>query len=195
MEWSTKKEKRPMARSKTLAAAAAFGLLMLGTGLVVGHAQQRKSNSFTPQDYIDIQQLVAKYPYALDGGLENGKTYADLFADDGEFHQQPTAGHPSGRVWAGRKELLTIAKKEVETPNALGHFIMNHMIEPTADGAIGKQYLFTVSPFVDEKSGRRTFTVTPYHYEDVYRKTAAGWRFKSRRVVEKAETTSQRTNR
>jgi SnoaL-like protein len=184
-----------MARWKTLAAMTTFGLLMLGMGLVVGNAQQKKTNRLTPQDYIDIQQLVAKYPYALDGGLENGKAYADLFTDDAEFHQQPTAGYPSGRVWTGRKELLTIAKKEVETPNALGHFIMNHMIEPTADGATGKAYLFTVSPFVDEKSGRRTFTITPYHYEDVYRKTPEGWRFKSRTVVEKAETTRQRANR
>src|SRR5437879_7925614 len=117
-----------MARWKTLAAAGAFGLLMLGMGLVVGHAQQKKANRLTPQDYIDIQQLVAKYSYALDGGLENGRAYADLFTDDAEFQQQPTAGHPNGREWSGRKELLNIAKKEVQTPNALGHFIMNDMI-------------------------------------------------------------------
>lgn len=177
-----------MANVKKVAGVAAFGVLMLAVGLVVGQAQQKKA-TLTPQDYIDIQQLVARYPYALDGGLENGKAYADLFTDDAEFHQQ------TGRVWKGRAEMLTIAKKEVETPNALGHFSMNHMIEPTAEGAVGKQYLFTVSPFVDDKSSRRTFTVTPYHYQDVYRKTAAGWRFKSRTVVEKAESTAQRTNR
>ncbi len=79
--------------------------------------------------------------YALDGGLDNGKAYADLFTDDGEFHQQPTPAYPTGRVWSGRKELLTIAAKQVETPNALGHFIMNHMIEPTAGGATGKEVL------------------------------------------------------
>ena len=49
-----------MVNWKKLAAAAAFGLLMLGMGLVVGHAQQEKANRLTPQDYIDIQQLVAK---------------------------------------------------------------------------------------------------------------------------------------
>ena len=177
-----------MTNWKKVAGVAAFGVLMLAVGLVVGQAQQKKA-MLTPQDYIDIQQLVARYPYALDGGLENGKAYADLFTDDGEFHQQ------TGRVWKGRAEILTIAKKEAETPNALGHFIMNHMIEPTAEGAVGKQYLFTVSPLVDEKSGRTRFTVTPYHYEDVYRKTAAGWRFKTRTVVEKAESAAQRTNR
>ena len=121
-----------MANVKKVAGVAAFGVLMLAVGLVVGQAQQKKA-TLTPQDYIDIQQLVARYPYALDGGLENGKAYADLFTDDAEFHQQ------TGRVWKGRAEMLTIAKKEVETPNALGHFSMNHMIEPTAEGAVGKQ--------------------------------------------------------
>ena len=177
-----------MARWKTIVASAAFASLMLGVGFAIGYAQQKKA-TLTPQDYIEIQQLVAKNPYTLDGGLEQGKPYADLFTDDGEFHQQ------TGRVWAGRKELLTIANKAVETPNALGHFIMNHWIEPTPEGAVGKQYLFTISPLVDEKSGRRTFTVTPYQYQDVYRKTPAGWRFKSRTVVERAEPAAQRSNR
>jgi hypothetical protein len=153
-------------------------------GLVVLHGQQRKG-SLTPQDYIEIQQLVARYAYALDGGLEHGKALADLFTDDGEFHQQ------TGRVWRGRNELLTIANKTEETPNALGHFIMNHVIEPTAEGAIGKEYLITISSFGDEKNGRTASTVTPYHYEDVYVKTAAGWRFKSRTVVERAPNTGR----
>lgn len=183
-----------MATWKKVRAAVVFGLLMLGVGVgvFVGDAQQNKVTKLTPQDYIDIQQLAAKYCYALDGGLEDGHAYADLFTDDGEFHQQPTAAYPNGRVWSGRAEILTIAKKQGgETPNNLGHFIMNHVIEPTSDGAIGKLYLLTISPLVDEKSGHLTFTVTPFHYEDVYRKTPAGWRFKSRKVVEKPETTGQ----
>jgi hypothetical protein len=184
-----------MSTWKKFAAVAAFGIFMLALGLVVGHAQQKKVNTLTPQDYMEIQQLVARYPYALDGGLDNGKAYADLFTDDGEFHQQPTPNYANGRVWSGRAQLLTIASKATETPNNLGHFIMNHMIEPTAEGAVGKQYLFTISPLVNEKTGRTTFTVTPYHYEDVYRKTAAGWRFKSRKVVERPETTGFRGNR
>src|SRR6266478_4685660 len=149
-----------MAKFNKSGATAAFGLLMLLVGLVVGHAQQRKANTLTPQDYIEIQQLVAKYPYALDGGLENGRAYADLFTADGEFHQQPTANYPNGRVWAGRMELLTIAKKPVETPNALGHFIMNHMIEPTPEGAVGNDYLPITPPFLDEKTIPRASPVT-----------------------------------
>jgi hypothetical protein len=132
---------------------------------VAGQAQQ-KARTLTPQDYIDIQQLVAHYPFALDGGLEQGKAFADLFSDDGEFHQQPTAASPAGRVWKGRQELLTIAKRDKDTPDNVGHFIVNHAIDPTPDGAVGKQYL-----------------IGGYQYHDVYVKTAAGWRFKSRTVV------------
>jgi hypothetical protein len=169
-------------RLKKTLATLVIGLGILG--FAVAHAQQKKVRTLTPQDYIEIQQLVAKYPYTLDGGLEHGKALADLFTDDGEFHQQ------TGRVWAGRKELLTIAAKAQETPDALGHFIMNHLIEPTADGATGKQYLLTLSP-LEEKNGRLASAVTPYHYEDVYVKTAAGWKFKSRTVVERATPTGR----
>jgi hypothetical protein len=169
---------------------AGFSLITafaVGFGFAV-HGQQRKP-TLTPQDYMEIQQLVAKYPYTLDGGLDHGKALADLFTDDGEFHQQ------TGRVWKGRQELMTIANKSQETPNALGHFIMNHWIEPTPDGAIGKEYLITVSAFGDEKDGRRASTVTPYHYEDVYAKTPAGWRFKSRTVVERDPNTGRGNGR
>ena len=37
------------------------------------------------EDRIEIQQLVARYAYALDTGGRNGYDYADLFAPDGVF--------------------------------------------------------------------------------------------------------------
>jgi hypothetical protein len=175
-----------MRRSQWVVLCAAVALAS-AIGFTAIHGQQRKA-ALTPQDYIDIQQLVAKYPYTLDGGLEHGKAFADLFTDDGEFHQQ------TGRVWRGRAELLTIAAKAQETPNALGHFIMNHVIEPTAEGAIGKEYLITISSFGEEQNGRTASTVTPYHYEDVYVKTPAGWRFKSRTVVDRDPSTGRGNN-
>ena len=49
------------------------------------------------------------------------------------------------------------------------------MITPTAEGATGKSYLFAIGvggdPTKIERQGG---------YDDVYVKTAAGWRFKSR---------------
>jgi len=41
--------------------------------------------SLTPQDHIEIQQLVRKYAWALDGGDNYGYAYADLFTPDGVF--------------------------------------------------------------------------------------------------------------
>ena len=45
----------------------------------------RKSVTFHPaalttQDYIDIQQLVARYAYAIDNCTNSGYDYADLYA-------------------------------------------------------------------------------------------------------------------
>ena len=52
-------------------------------------------SALSPLDYIEIQQLVRKYAWALDGGDNYGYAYADLFTPDGVFvgtNQGPTAG-------------------------------------------------------------------------------------------------------
>ena len=41
--------------------------------------------TLTPSDYLQIQQLVARYSYALDTGADNGYAYADLFAEGASF--------------------------------------------------------------------------------------------------------------
>ena len=58
--------------------------------------------SLSPQDVLDIQQLVARYGYVLDNGAEGGKAYADLFTDDGVF------ASPQATV-SGREALLKFA--------------------------------------------------------------------------------------
>ena len=37
------------------------------------------------EDYVEIQQLVSSYPFALDTGADSGAMYADLFSVDGTF--------------------------------------------------------------------------------------------------------------
>ena len=49
--------------------------------------------TLTPQDYIDIQQLVSSYPYGLDGNTDNGESYASLFAPGAVFGRPRTEGH------------------------------------------------------------------------------------------------------
>ena len=85
------------------------------------------------------------------------------------------------------------------------HYIMNHVIEPTPDGAIGKAYLIEfnwgIAPaqatggtgggagtgpangwdIVGREAGE--LARTGGHYEDVYVKTPVGWRFKKRDFI------------
>jgi ketosteroid isomerase-like protein len=162
--------------TKTLTVLA----VVVGIGGLVYVQAQRKtaSNALTTQDYIELQQLVARYAYAVDGGLDHGKGVADLYTDDGALFGR------DGQRWVGRKELLALFDKEEETPNNVVHFYMNHLIEPTATGAVGKEYVIIIRPSSDDKDGGRSFRVTPLHYDDVYVKTPDGWRFKSRTVIE-----------
>jgi hypothetical protein len=125
----------------------------------------------TPEDYIESQQLVVSYPYALDTAANNGYDYADLFAPDGEFIRPPTKG---------RDSLAKLALDQPHGASYVRHYLANQLIEPTADGAIGKQYLVVID--VGE-GGKPSTLFLGGHYEDVYAKTAAGWKFKRREFI------------
>ncbi len=80
---------------------------------------------------------------------------------------------------------------------------MNHVIEPTADGAVGKEYLIELNWEIAPPAGQSGQTGqrgpvnqwdligrkagelarTGGHYEDVYVKTPVGWRFKKRDFI------------
>jgi actinorhodin biosynthesis protein ActVIA len=148
--------------------------LALGTSLLTSAAAQAqgKSNALTAMDYIEIQQLVARYPYALDTRGDNGYMYADLFAPDGTFGNTK-----------GREALAALARStqpEKSGPAATRHFITNVIITPTADGAVGRQYNVLIEVGDPSRPSRIDHGG---HYEDVYVKTPAGWRFKSRTYV------------
>src|SRR6476659_11015357 len=123
-----------MVRRSTLLAAA------IGMGVIVPAlwAQEKASRAvarpvtLAPLDYIEIKQLVNRYAFALDTGSSNGYDYADLFAADGEF-MRPYA--------KGREQLAALARGPRLGPNNTVHYVMNHVIEPTPEGAIGKAYL------------------------------------------------------
>ena len=107
--------------------AAALAIL----GIVALRAQSRSGVSPTAMDYVQIRQLVARYAFALDTGSNNGYDYADLFTTDGEFVMQPPA--------KGRDQLAALARGNAIGPLNTTHYAMSLVIEPTADGAIGRQ--------------------------------------------------------
>jgi hypothetical protein len=179
-------------RDRILAIGVALGLCML----VAVHAQQTRTGgstsvvALTAMDYIEIKQLVNRYAFALDTASRNGYDYADLFSADGVFDS-----NSRGRV-QGRDQLAALARGGKKGPLYVNHYIMNHIIEPTADGAVGRQYLINIShdqnipsvgpnpnqwDLVGQKRG--SLDTVGGHYEDVYTKTPEGWRFRYRKLV------------
>jgi hypothetical protein len=125
----------------------------------------------TVMDYLEIQQLVTRYAYALDSGVDSGRMYAGLFAHDGVFVQR------TGQEISGDDNLAALAVRNQKGPLAVFHFILNDIIEPSPEGAIGKQYL---SQLKIGENGRPSEVSGGGHYDDVYVKTPEGWRFKRR---------------
>jgi SnoaL-like domain len=143
--------------------------------------------TLTATDYAEIQQLAVVYAWTLDHCVNGGYDYADLYVADGQFSVAEEFGTTSNAertfVSIGREALAAAAGgrdgKCLEPKEMLGygltHIVTNHMIVPTKDGAVGKHRLLTVGvcgyPHAMELQGG---------YEDVYVKTANGWKFKSR---------------
>jgi hypothetical protein len=128
----------------------------------------------TPLDYIEIRQLVARYAYAVDTGADNGNVYASLFASDGAFADR------TGRETTGREALAALARRNTRGPQSAFHFIVNHVIEPTREGAVGKEYLLQLRIGDGE---RPNGVFGGGHYDDIYVKTPEGWRFKRRQFI------------
>jgi hypothetical protein len=166
---------------RTLSVVLAAGVLAAtaaGSGL---HAQQKgatpaasKVQALAPLDYIEIRQLVARYGYAVDTGADNGNMYADLFAPDGAFLDR------TGKATTGRDGLAAVARRFQRGPQSQFHFLMNHVIEATADGARGKEYLLQLRM---GEPGHENDIFGGGHYEDTYQRTPAGWRFKTRQFI------------
>src|SRR6266700_5454115 len=108
---------------------------LVGIAVLCGGAwlsAQKSTGKLTSDDLIEIQQLYAKYNWALDAGDAEG--YASTFTPDGVFNNN--AGHDA------------IVKFANTFHGGLGahvrHWNTNLMILPTPDGASGQVYLVLV---------------------------------------------------
>jgi hypothetical protein len=128
----------------------------------------------TASDFFEIERLVGSYGHALDNGWgteDSGEPYANNFTEDGVF-----------RKVVGHQALAALAREQVTGPQWVRHFLTNIVIEPTATGASGKQYI-VVLDLADRGTGRPGTIFLGGHYEDTYVKTPQGWRFKTRTRV------------
>ena len=160
------------AKANVSLAVVAIGLVIVaGTASLVRAQQKVAGGTLTAADYIEIQQLVARYSYAVDTHADNGYAYADLFTPDGIF------GKTKGRE--ALAELARATQKERAGPSFTRHFLTNVIIYPTPEGARGSQYLMALDV---SEGGKPSSIVHGGRYEDEYVKTPAGWRFKSRQL-------------
>ena len=168
-------------RRKILAAAAILGIGAMS--FVVVRGQTKKAMVLTALDYIEIQQLVNRYSWAIDNCTNNGYDYADLFTPDGIFYWGVGARKSVGReqlaeaAGGGKTGCVKLTRATPEKPLQT-HVALNLVIEATPEGAIGKSYL--TYPGVLGIAGDPTHAGHVGGYQDVYVKTANGWRFKSR---------------
>ena len=129
-------------------------------------------------DYVEIQQLVARYGYALDTAADKGRAYAGLFTADGTFRARVSQPYEV----KGRDQLAAFAMGDV-THRGQFHvrdYVTNHIINPSPEGATGSVYLVWIEV---EENGRPGAIKGGGRYEDLYVKTPAGWRIKMRTFV------------
>ncbi len=134
---------------------------------------QQRSPTVTAQDFVDIQDLYARYNWALDSGDAEG--WAATFTPDGVFRivDQGEAGNN-----VGHDAIVKFAKGFSAGLGAhVKHWNTNLMITPTTQGASGRVYLVLV-----DFGARPASIVTSAAYTDELARTAQGWRFRSRAV-------------
>jgi SnoaL-like domain len=169
-----------MLKRRGILMMAVAALLALTVEARPKDAAKTAAPALTPMDYIEIQQLVRKYGWALDSGDNYGYAYADLYTPDGIF--VGTNQGPNGRSYQGRDVLAALARGGSRGPLYLSHFGMNHVITPTADGgATGRAYVAILDVGL---VGRPNGVNHGGRYDDVYEKTSVGWRFKKRTYYE-----------
>jgi hypothetical protein len=140
----------------------------------------QQAMQLTALDYIEIQQLVAKYARAIDTCSNNGYDYADLYTADGIF-QPDVAGRTIPPI-QGREALARVSGGGSNNCRNVGwieqgirHIYTNHIITPSPEGATG-----TVDMLMIGLDGDPYKIAHDGYYDDVYVKTPQGWRFKQR---------------
>jgi hypothetical protein len=165
---------------------AGIAAAMLAWGGFWAGSVNSQPGALTALDYYEITQLINRYAYGIDTCADNGYAYADVFTADGVFiDRNSDAGFAQGgRVLAqGREalaELVGGGSRGCKTKlvwTDWSHLMLNHEIMPSADGATGRVYLVQLGMDGPGSVARHG------GYEDVYVKSTAGWRIKSRTHV------------
>ena len=111
-------------------ASAAFVAVIIA-GVAAFAQAQSGSTVLSTQDYVEIQQLYARYAQSIDAGDAEG--WANTFTADGVFNNS-SRGHDS---------LVTFVHdwRDKRRGASLRHWNSNLVVTPSADGARGSIYM------------------------------------------------------
>ena len=125
----------------------------------------------TLEDREELRELYARYCHSIDSGRYD--EWVDCFTEDGVF-ESPRFGR-----CAGREGLLQFCKQHRESLGGAHvlHIVANLSFDIQGDTGTGTCHLV----YNHCKDGRIQQSAVG-HYTDLLKKTAKGWRFKSRHV-------------
>ncbi len=137
----------------------------------------------TALDYVEIQQLVNRFSFALDYCTNGGEDFADLFVNGGQFIIDE--GNGKTLVFNSREQLVAVAggpdckANQVPPRSYIRHLSEGLVVEATPGGARGKSY--AIYPANKGKYLKEDVAGQVGIYHDEYVRTASGWRFRLRR--------------
>jgi ketosteroid isomerase-like protein len=127
------------------------------------------------EDRLVIQEMIAEYSYTYDSNDANG--FAQLFVEDGVFEVFVPGKTTAVFVLQSRAAIYEWAKQRLEGRH--GAVISRHhqtgilFEELTPDAARTRTMVLVTHQLPDEASPRPTVTGS---YQDIWRRTDAGWR-------------------
>ena len=162
-----------MTRARILTAVGLIGCLAIG-GLVLSQtAHAKKGVVLTAQDYTEITELYARLYQGSD--LRETDLWLSAFSEDGVFR------FPNGDEVVGKKALAEWRAKSFAGSTADSkrrHWTSGVMLTPTPDGGAQSRAYFLLI----DVSGKQPVVTSSGRFDDVFVKTAGGWKFKKHAV-------------
>lgn len=155
-----------MTRSRSILVVTVV-LVVVGAAWINGQPQ-RASGRLSPQDRLEIEDVVKGYQHGIDIGPEDSSW---VFAPDATFDYNVGGTLRSVTGQKALKEFYANLRKQ-NTTRTIRHVLSNLIITAAPGGATGSVYNTTIEA---------PLTITAIGmYEDTYVKTADGWRIKKR---------------
>jgi hypothetical protein len=156
--------------------ASVIVILIPILGVLAGNTHpavaQTTAAPLTALERIDIQQLVARYSYALDGAEGDDRAFVELFLSNGVL---VTPG-----ATAVGHERLALLRKSLRSRGTRATLATNILLKGSGNRATGKVYVIEIQE--EGAPGSGTLSVGGRFHDD-YVRTSAGWKFARREFI------------